>query len=293
MRDSAGPDPRCQCAGSEAPDAHSGTITLACDDIELEVERRMTTSDGSRKKIHVGVLIIGSLYWEDKNGRKEWRRERLVDLDDRKHVYAPIRYGRLSRKSRGCSYTMVFSKQLDDPSVPGNYGYAIVVPCKAPVNSVDDLVDEARHLWRAEGGKRNTISAEWGCVALLENPRRPMPDDLRTGWKEHIRQEPCYGALNSATGELTVVDKSGFLTTSWPRNVAENGSDLEVDVLLATATNPTIVGGNYPSAREIAAAWNAHGGEDYKRYVKYFRQNRHWVIRTFQDSDIEKLLRSP
>ena len=250
----------------------------------------MTTSDGSGKSIRVGVLIIGSLCWDDKNTREEWRRKRLVDLADRKHVRAPIRYGRLSR-SRGCSYTMVFSKQLDDPSMPDKYGWAFAVPCKAPVNSVDDLVAEARHLWHAEGGKEGRISANWGCVALLENPRRPIPDDVRTGWTKHVLQEPRYGALNTARGEASVVDESGFLTTSWPRT--KDDSDLGVDALLATATDPTIIRGDYPSTREIAAAWNAHDGNNFEHYVRYFRKNKLWEIKTFQDGEIAKALRSP
>ena len=233
--------------------------------------------------MRVGVLIIGSLYW-DNDSREQWRCQRLAPLDERKYVCAPIRYGRLSR-SRGCSYTMVFSKQLDN--VPG--GRAIVIRLRMPVNGIDDLMTEARRLWGAEGGKQGRISASWGCVALLENPRHPIPDDLRIGWTEHVQQERSYGALNSAKGEASVVDESGFLTTSWP--ITDDDSDLGVDALLATPTDPTIIRGDYPSAREIAAAWNAHDDENYERYVRYYRQNRRCGIWTFQDRDIEKALR--
>ena len=118
-----------------------------------------------------------------------------------------------------------------------------------------------------------------------------FPDDLRTGWAEHVQDEPSYGALNSARGEANVVDESGFMTTSWPRT--EDDSDLGVDALLATATDPTIIRGDYPSTWEIAAAWNAHDGGNYERYVRYFRQNRDCGIRTSQDGEIEKALRSP
>ena len=229
------------------------------------------------------MLIIGSLLWDDKEPRPEWRGTRLVALDNRTRVRAPIRYGRLSRL-RGCTYTMVFSKKLDD--MPG--GWAFVVPCKARVNSVDDLVTEARHLWRAEGGEKERISAGWGCVAFLENPQRPIPG-LRAGWTKHVQQEPDYGALNSATGEAPVVDDGGFLTISWP--TTDGDSDLGgFDALLATATDPTLVRGDYPAAQEIAAAWNAHNGDDYERYVRYFRQNKRCEIETFQDGEIEKAL---
>lgn len=250
----------------------------------------MATSDSSGKGIRIGVLIIGSLYWDKKEHRETWRRDRLVDLGDATGVHVPIRYGRLSRK-RGCTYTMVFSRQLDAPGTPDKRGCAIVAPCQTPVNSVDDLVTEAQHLWQAESGKERSISAKWGCVALLEHPKRPMPDDLRAGWTKHVQQEQHYGALNSARGEATVVDEEGFLTISWPRAVDD--SDIEVDALLATATDPTLTRGDYPSAREIAAAWNAHEGEDYKLYVQYFHKNRDRKIWTFQDDDINKFLRAP
>ncbi|MYD70684.1 MAG: hypothetical protein F4W89_08070 [Acidobacteria bacterium] len=238
----------------------------------------------------IGILIIGSLYWEDTERRNNWRRDRLVHLDEREYVRAPIRYGRLSR-SRGCTYTMVFSKQLDTPNKPQNYGRAIVVPCKAPVNRVDDLINEAQHLWRAEGGKKGRISAKWGCVALLQNQADPLPDDLRTGWTTHVQEQQLYGALNSARGEASVVDEGGLLTISWPGT--DNDSDLGVDGLLVTATDPTLIRGDYPSAVEIAQAWNAHEGEDYRRYVRYFRQNTDCGIRTSQDTDIAKRLRAP
>lgn len=276
-------------SGARRPTLVSTTITPARDDTEAEAEQAMTTCDSSGKTIRVGVLIVGSLYWDDKKHREKWRLDRLVDLDDRKHVHAPIRYGRLSG-SRGCTYTMVFSKQLDDPNKPDKYGRAIVLACRAPVTRAVDLVEEAQHLWRAEGGKEGSISAKWGCVALLENPERPVPDDLRTDWTKRFQQE-ALGALNSARGEATVVDKRGFLKISWPRT--DDDSALGVDVLVATATDPTIIRGDYPSAREVAAAWNAHEGKDYERHVRYFRQNRDCGIQTFQDDDIEKLLRTP
>ena len=195
------------------------------------------------KEVEIGVLLIGSLYWDDSKHRDKWRRARLcLGAKRRRRVRAPIRYGRRS-KSRGCSYTMVFSLSL----VPDKFGRAIVVPCCRTVRSASDLVDEAEHLWAAERKKKRSacISAAWGCVALLENPDHPMSGKLRDGWTERVSRETCYGQLmNSANGEEVVVDKDGFLKIPWPESV--DGSDLEVDVLLATATNPTIVGGRYP-----------------------------------------------
>ena len=235
--------------------------------------------------MRLGVLIIGSLYWDNSTIREEWRCERL-EMDAAKHVEVPIRYGRLS-SSRGCTYTMVFSMNLVRQN---QFGRAIVVPYKRPVNSIKNLIEEAKRLWAAESKKEKStrISARngWGHVALLENPDRCIPSDLRQGWTERVSRESCYGQLmNSAVGEEVVVDKSGFLKIPWPKS--EDGIDLGLDALLATATNPTICRGLYPSAQQIAAAWNTTDG---KKSVDYFCKNRAHGIKTFQDIEIEDRL---
>src|SRR6266446_1938991 len=58
-------------------------------------------------------------------------------------VTAPIRYGRLSGKKRGHTYTMVFSRLC-------SIGQAKVVRCSNTVSSTADLIEEAEHLWKAE-----------------------------------------------------------------------------------------------------------------------------------------------
>ena len=148
----------------------------------------MTQDNG----ISIGVLIIGSLYWDPSDNRQNWRSERL-NLGTKKYVSAPIRYGRRS-KCRGNSYTMVFSMNLCEEQ----FGRAIVVPCKQRVKSICDLLEEAKFLWMAESGHLGPISAKWGCVAVVENPDRPIPDDLREGWAERVSRESCYGQLKWA-----------------------------------------------------------------------------------------------
>ena len=233
----------------------------------------------------VGVLIIGSLYWDLACHRKTWRRDRL-DQYRGWYVRAPIRYGRRS-ELRGQSYTMVFSASLG----ADDYGRAIVVPCSRRVRNAADVLDEAVHLWTAETSEGKNpkcrLSAEsgWGCVGLLPNPHRSLPADLRAGWTQRVSDEPCYGRLNAADNEDAAVDESGFLTIPWPES--EDGSGLEVDVLLATATNPTIVNGRYPTAEEIADSWNNSAGS-----VDYFYRNRDHGIKTSQDAAIEARLKA-
>ncbi len=136
-------------------------------------------------EVSLGILIVGSLYWDGPRHRSQWRNERL-DIEAKRGVLAPIRYGRSSDK-RGNTYTMVFSEMLARDEV--KLGTAIFVPCKSLVRTVEDLVEEAEILWAAErksGASNGCISAHWGCVGLAVNPDRPIPDDLRRGWGKPV-----------------------------------------------------------------------------------------------------------
>ena len=242
--------------------------------------------DGQR--LRIGVLIIGSLFWDSKQHRETWRYKRL-DMDAAQRVRAPIRYGRRSPSSRGDSYTMVFSPSL---IAEDKLGIAHVVPCRHAVGGAAGIVDEGVRLWTAEtrngSNSDRRISASWGCVALVEHPERPLSDADREAWEDRVRDEGCsYGQLNLAAGEEPAVDRqAGLLNIPWPTPV--DGPDLPCDVLLATATDPTIDGGDYPSVQQIAEAWNTPAG---KQHVDYFCKNRAHGIATFQDRDIEERLR--
>ena len=123
-------------------------------------------------------------------------------------------------------------------------------------------------------------------MALVVNPQRPKAAELCDGWTERVAKEHCHGHLSSAASEKVAVDATGFLGIPWP--ISEDGSDLGVDVLLATATDPTIGDGRYPCGQQIAEAWNTREG---RNYVDYFRKNRAHGIKTFQDDIIEARLR--
>ena len=71
--------------------------------------------------LNVGVLIIGSLFWDSEQNRPAWRDARL-DMATAQTVTAPIRYGRRSGRNRGYTYTMVFSRLAE-------LGHAKVVQC--------------------------------------------------------------------------------------------------------------------------------------------------------------------
>ena len=223
----------------------------------------------------LGVLIIGSLYW-DNSAREKWRQERL-DLERRQCVRVPIRYGRRS-EGRGFCYTMVFSAGLSE----ADFGTALVAPCKS-----GDLIEEAKSLWKAEGGTGGAVSGSWGCVGLLTNPHGGLPPEQRKRWTRFVDGRPRYGRLAHAAAESVSVDKAGLLQIDWPR--LTEGPALMLDALLATATDPTLIGGTrYPSASEVADAWDTPKGRE---NIGYFCDNRKNGIGTFQDADIEEHLR--
>lgn len=228
--------------------------------------------------LNAGILIIGSLYWDTNPSRKQWRQTRL-GKDEKYRVWAPIRYGRKSR-SRGDTYTMVLSHECLRPNQRGR---AIVLPCATSVSSGQGLIREAEELWTAECSEltlKGAISATWGCVALLANSGRGIPQELLNAWTDRTKRENGYGEVTHADGEGSIVSPSGLLQIPWPELVNNNGP-VSLDLLLATVTNPTLEGAlsDYPSAEEVADTWNhAH-----PKHVEYFWKNRESGICTFQD----------
>jgi hypothetical protein len=217
-----------------------------------------------RIALNVGVLIIGSLLWDPDRGA--WRNARLR-MENASLVRAPIRYGRRSER-RGNTYTMVFSR-LCEP------GQAKVIQCAALVSSARDLITEAEHLWAAERNDvvRRRISGSWGCVALLPHPDRDIPRDLLRGWANRVAEDRNYGNIPQTLEEGRLVSTDGILQIPWPTFVDSN-APVPLDLLLATATHPTLTGSpsSYPSVDAIANAWNA----DRNNHVEYFVSVRSW-----------------
>ncbi|TPW26561.1 hypothetical protein FJU08_22060 [Martelella alba] len=208
-----------------------------------------------------GILIIGSLYWDEENGRTDWRKRRL-DMSASIPVRAPIYYGRKST-SRGNTYTMTFRR--NDPS-----GMAILVPCQREIETIDDLKDEVEALWKAEApnSRSGAIGSAWGCVGALLGSDESR-EALAQAWYAHFRTFRTEG--------LSVVDADGILDIVWPET--ENGAPADMDVILATATKPIPVP---PRAHSVADAWLSQSGG----YERYFLENVRHGIRTFDDGEI-------
>lgn len=228
--------------------------------------------------LRAGILIIGSLLWDDHPVRRDWRKERLA-IKLAEPVTAPIRYGRFS-SSRGDSYTMVFSRLAP-------VGQAKLVPCSQTISSAGELIAEAQHLWKAEqpSAEAGRIAASWGCVAVLTNPERMMPEEILKGWAERVAREPDYRNVSQTKAEGDLLSRDGLLRIPWPR--LAGGGPVELDLLLATANDPRITAANpsYPDVQTIANAWNRAGD-----HVEYFWKNLENEIRTFQDDEIRKQL---
>lgn len=230
-------------------------------------------------QLSVGILIIGSLYWR-MDERERWRHKRLRS-DREWHVRVPIRYGRLSR---GGTYTMVFAQLTDDQAGQGR-----AIQCQHVVSSASDLVAEAEWLWSAESNnvprlcfsspeRRISAKAKWGCVALLRNPRKEIPQQLLDYWADRVSKEPGYSA-----NDRRLVDNRGMLQIDWPQLLDGSGL-VPLDLLLATSNDPESA---YPRAEAIAGGWNREKGAG---KGEYFRRNRESGIWTFQDQEIAKLL---
>jgi hypothetical protein len=231
----------------------------------------------------LGVLIAGSLHWDLLAHRFAWRKARLQAQTD-VSVGAPIRYGRRS-SSRGDTYTMVFASGTP-------LGKAKVRRCSRTCLGIDEIVSEAEALWLAEspdGSARKRserLGAGWGCVTLLPNPHSVVPLTLLDAWAERVERNPAYDHRQFSVLGAPAIDERGILQIDWP-NSLDTGKAIEgVDILLATVTRPTPdpATGGFPSAAELARAWNEAGN------ASYFRQNRKSGIHTFQDEEIEALL---
>lgn len=217
--------------------------------------------------MHSAVLIIGSLLWRDADGRAKWRTERL-NVKAQLPVQAPFYYG---RKSQSGTFTMTFEN--GEASSRG-----VLVPCTEEILTIDDLVKEAKALWKVEAPKSNNgaVCSDWGCVGALFRSDAPT-QKLAADWTAHFQKAKAQA--------ISVVNKNGLLDIGWPNTL--DGKPVDFDVILATATKPDE---KPPLAQVVADAWaDQCGHEDY-----FFNNVRHG-IRTPDDGDIWRRIeeRSP
>lgn len=234
-----------------------------------------------RKSLRIGVLIIGSLYWDER--RQAWRKSRL-NTGESYTVPLRIRYGRLST-GRDHTYTMVFSGQAGE-------GRAKIVRCCQDIKNPGELDVEANELWAAERNVKadGSIASDWGCVALLCNPASKVSAEFTDAWAARVRAISGYGRIPHSPGEATPVTAKGLLQMPWPV-IAGTTDRVPLDLLIATANHPSLAGEpkSYPAPKTIADAWLAKKAAENDR-VSYFRNNVANGISSFEDADIAALL---
>jgi hypothetical protein len=207
--------------------------------------------------MRVGVLTIGSLYWE----RDHWTDDVLAS-EQAVTVPFPIRYGRKS-DSRDVGYTMVIAR-----SAP--LGNAKAIPATRDVQTVDDLRQLAGAVGDAEG-IGSSLCCAWGCVALLVRDRGT---DFTQSWHTFgIDASHIVAAYDPRDPPL---DATGVLEPAlW-------SPELDAfELLLATVTKPTK---GRPTIEHIA---DGMGSPPFgNRAHHYFRSNLRAGITTFQDAEI-------
>lgn len=230
-----------------------------------------------------GILIIGSLLWdpdqgENKGIRKEWRKKRLK-MDEKIHVFAPIRYG---RKSTNGSYTMVFSKEIDSPA---SMGTAFVVPFKNEISTFKGLLNQAQYLSEAEGMNDKKLikgkADKWCTIGILLNPdideRSKSAISVKYLKQLNSDEYSRYFSDFKLGSEPSILKNNGEIDINWIRTVnpqlqkSING----LDFILATCPKPKI----YPDSKEIKANLEADSRN-------YFYNNIMNGITTFQDKEI-------
>jgi len=243
-----------------------------------------------------GVIIIGSLLWQDDLNtndkvRYNWRNTSL-NLNEKILARLPIRYGRYSN---GDIYTMVFSTGCEKTKKLGT-GY--VVPFKNnPIEHLDVLICEARIVAKAEGmeckfvGGANPIWAAMGILINKKKVDQKTYEQIISRWAKEF--EIDGGGKDTSEyrvgKEKLSINKNGELQIHWPTSVnrGEESRIKEIDFLIAASTKPKYQQkGNtkYPSSTQIATSVR----NDLTR--RYFMNNFHYRITTFQDNSVINLL---
>ncbi len=243
--------------------------------------------DNQKFNLKGGVLIIGSLLWQDylenvgDDIRKTWRTGHLM-IDSKIMVKVPIRYGRYSKKNK--IYTMTYSKSVSRTK----FGTGYFVPfSNAVLTTADDIINEAIALSEAEGMKKIFV-AKWGAaLAILFNDQKiddKAKSYLSKLWNNKIKANNDYNPplFKKNKTETPCMKANGQLNFSWVKPVDERQAELlnSYDFLLATATQPT----DYPTLNALAANIKS----DKERF--YFIENYKNGITTFQDISLLNLL---
>ncbi len=225
-----------------------------------------------------GVIIIGSLLWDDSPLRTKWRDTNLAANNKGFHVSMKIRYGRRAG-TRHNTYTMIFNNHPET-----RHGKAFVIPFIEPVKNFNYLEKQAFSMALAEGlckTDKNSLHNGWGAVGLLMNPKIDSKDKknaylIRERWSKLYTNYPVREIDYSIDNETPVIDKNGFFQINWNKDINR------YDFLIGTAIVP--LPHRLLTAKEIAENFIENN------YRTYFDNNCKCGINTFQDEEIRESL---
>lgn len=281
-----------------------------------------------------GLLIIGSLFWQDDstdtpgdNVRKNWRDERL-NMNDKKFVAAPIRYGRYSnskyRKNENELYTMVFSGEVDTID---KLGTAWLVPFKKPTVNSKDIIKEIEELSVAEGIFNKSYPyyfKDWGFVSIKMKENFILRKDIENYYVDKFnfeQQQKAFLNRNNSNSKPKIFNKDQYYkffsveneskVTIKPDNFELNLNNFyyadnspnrkkevvilnevfnDYDFFITSITAPRHESDikKLPALKYPSETEIANLVIDDKR--KYFKNNRANSISTFQDVNIEIII---
>jgi hypothetical protein len=236
-------------------------------------------------QMKMGVIVIGSLFWDPSEVRRNWRTH--LATDERHQIALPIRYGRKSRidGERKGTFTMIFSSSLQKHQ----YGKCLLIPFKENFTSQAEFQRQALHLAEAEGISSEVISKPWGTVSLVINPSSGKHELIQKFWSELVTNIP----------ERSRPNISGFGEDNEDKSIRDNLQlNLQLDEIfkkyphfdaLFAASNAVKLDEH---GRNRYATLNAIAAEIYQSgYYEYFLKNRLNGITTFQDKKIARILK--
>jgi hypothetical protein len=225
-------------------------------------------------KLKGGVLIIGSLLWQDdiksknRDGERRKYREENLRMDSSRDVSAPIKYGRFSTEE-GEAYTMVYDFKLKEEK----WGIAKAIEFNNESMAPNQVIAEGHKLSLIEGGKTDDFikgnKKPWCIVSLLVNPSLDIKSrrELNDQWEGELKKNEIGFTTFLNQKETFGLDQSGILAV-WPEE-CDN-----FNFLVTTSILPYVRKGVTLTTREIAI---------HVQNRDYFFENIGRGIRTHQD----------
>lgn len=229
------------------------------------------------KTFKAGVLIIGSLFWDNSNGRRAWREHTFGENFHRhkQKIQVPLRYARNS-DTRECP-TMTFSAEFQKHE---KLGAGLVLPFKNSKLSFPEIICEARNLSEAEGTDRKFIKgkSKWCVILHWANPKLKKENEqwsnFQSLWSKNYdpKLEDVRDQFKCNCEDEPVFDDNGELRFEWPDELND------FDLILTTQPKPT----DCFSVDTLS--------DKFFKKPEYFIKNRLNGIKTADDNDIIKQL---